>query len=383
MSDKDLTSFLKELDETRVYKRTSMVSKDDLLNNGVVIYGAGLFGGTVARGLLSQGITPDWFVDTNPSVVAKGKLENIVIRGVDSLKDIRSHFVILASSYINEMKAECNNHNVKNYILSYSISNIVPILGDYGFSEDLMQYSDELNLVYSFLKDDMSKKVFRDFLNFHLTFDLSVFAIFEPKMYFPSDLTDKIDYSFFVDAGAFVGDTLKPWLDFFKPERGGREYSYHAFEPIPRQFDELSSYINGLSLVVRQHITPLNMALGDRESVMEIIDHGPASHVVGNEAHKSTEMKKVRVTTIDSVFADKKTTMIKADVEGFEIPLLNGGREVIKRDRPSLAISVYHRFKDLFEVPLLINSLNLDYDIYFRHHQRVYSDTVCYAISRS
>jgi FkbM family methyltransferase len=383
MSDKDLTSFLKELDETRVYKRTSMVSKEDLLNNGVVIYGAGLFGGTVARGLLSQGITPDWFVDTNPSVVAKGKLENIVIRGVDSLKDIRSHFVILASSYINEMIAECNNHNVKNYILSYSISNIIPILGDYGFSEDLMQYSDELNLVYSFLKDDMSKKVFRDFLNFHLTFDLSVFAIFEPKMYFPSDLTDKIDYSFFVDAGAFVGDTLKPWLDFFKPERGGREYSYHAFEPIPRQFDELSSYVNGLSLVVRQHITPLNMALGDRESVLEIIDHGPASIVVGNEAHKSTEMKKVRVTTIDAVFADKKTTMIKADVEGFEIPLLNGGREVIKRDRPSLAISVYHRFKDLFEVPLLINSLNLDYDIYFRHHQRVYSDTVCYAISRS
>ena len=72
--------------------------------------------------------------------------------------------------------------------------------------------------------------------------------------------------------------------------------------------------------------------------------------------------------------------MIKADVEGSELALLEGALATIKRCRPSLAISIYHKPADFYELPLWIHNLNLGYKLYMRHYHPVFSDTVCYAL---
>ena len=46
------------------------------------------------------------------------------------------------------------------------------------------------------------------------------------------------------------------------------------------------------------------------------------------------------------------------DIEGAEIPALIGASDSIAKFKPKLAISVYHKWDDLKEIPKLINSIS-------------------------
>ena len=69
------------------------------------------------------------------------------------------------------------------------------------------------------------------------------------------------------------------------------------------------------------------------------------------------------------------------DIEGSEIPALLGARSIIQSDHPTLAISVYHRGDDLWEIPALLLEMNPGYRLYLRHHAHSICETVCYAKS--
>lgn|GEM_PF-491439 len=49
---------------------------------------------------------------------------------------------------------------------------------------------------------------------------------------------------------------------------------------------------------------------------------------------------------LDTLFEKQPLTFIKADIEGAEMDLLKGARKVIKRDKPKLALTVYHDTND-------------------------------------
>ena len=96
----------------------------------------------------------------------------------------------------------------------------------------------------------------------------------------------------------------------------------------------------------------------------------------------------VPVVSLDLMFAnfnfskDCNGTLIKMDIEGSEYDALIGGKKIIRNIRPGLAISVYHKPSDLWELPLLISSWNLEYDFYLRSHQYNGFDVVLYAIPK-
>lgn len=70
------------------------------------------------------------------------------------------------------------------------------------------------------------------------------------------------------------------------------------------------------------------------------------------------------------------------DIEGAEKSALIGGADLIRREQPKLAICVYHRISDLWELPLLMHKLEPEYKLYLRHHTPVYQETVCYSLPR-
>lgn len=59
---------------------------------------------------------------------------------------------------------------------------------------------------------------------------------------------------------------------------------------------------------------------------------------------------------------------------------LKGGLGTIKKSVPKLAISIYHKSYDLFEIMEFIDSLDLGYKFYVRHYTRTLADTVLYCI---
>lgn len=87
----------------------------------------------------------------------------------------------------------------------------------------------------------------------------------------------------------------------------------------------------------------------------------------------------VEVDNIDSL-KDITPTFIKMDVEGSEYQALVGAKNTIRRSHPRLAICVYHKLEDIWEIPLLIQSIDPDYVFYLRHYSFADNETVLYAI---
>ncbi len=67
------------------------------------------------------------------------------------------------------------------------------------------------------------------------------------------------------------------------------------------------------------------------------------------------------------------------DIEGAERKTIEGAENIIKKYRPELAICVYHRADDIFEIPLAIKKLVPEYKLYLRQHSDSLLDTVLYA----
>lgn len=55
-------------------------------------------------------------------------------------------------------------------------------------------------------------------------------------------------------------------------------------------------------------------------------------------------------------------------------------KKIISDYCPKLAICIYHKREDLYELPLLIKKLNPTYKLYVRHYSDHFAETVCYAL---
>ena len=89
----------------------------------------------------------------------------------------------------------------------------------------------------------------------------------------------------------------------------------------------------------------------------------------------------IEVMTIDeAVDPCVKVTFIKMDVEGSELESLKGALNTIRRDKPKLAICIYHKPEDMYEIPLFIKNIVPEYKLYIRHHSNGDGETVLYAM---
>lgn len=88
----------------------------------------------------------------------------------------------------------------------------------------------------------------------------------------------------------------------------------------------------------------------------------------------------IKVMPIDEVLGEERVTFIKMDVEGSELQSLEGARNTIQRDKPKLAICIYHKPEDMVTIPLYIKKLVPEYKFYVRHHSSGAVETVLYAV---
>ena len=67
---------------------------------------------------------------------------------------------------------------------------------------------------------------------------------------------------------------------------------------------------------------------------------------------------------------------------GAELAALEGAKSLIQTQQPVLAICVYHKPKDLWELPQFIDQLQPNYDMYLRVHEHLGLSTVLYCIPK-
>lgn len=73
-------------------------------------------------------------------------------------------------------------------------------------------------------------------------------------------------------------------------------------------------------------------------------------------------------------------SFIKMDIEGAEYKAIKGAEQIIKRCRPKLAVSIYHKAEDIWELSEMILRICPDYRLYLRHYSIAQAETVLYAI---
>jgi hypothetical protein len=83
---------------------------------------------------------------------------------------------------------------------------------------------------------------------------------------------------------------------------------------------------------------------------------------------------------LDHLLEDTPSSYLKMDIEGAEYDALIGAQKAITRDRPVLAVCVYHTQNDIWRIPLLIHEMVPDYRFYLRLHEGDCWQTVAYAV---
>ena len=184
------------------------------------------------------------------------------------------------------------------------------------------------------------------------------------NQYFDTILPE--DESVFVDAGGYDGDTLHHFLTWTR----GKYKKVYVFEPVFDMYQIITKRILEEQLM---GIELYNSALWDKNENIFLVKAEAGSHV----AEEGEEI--VKGISLDEIIKDEKISYIKMDIEGSELKALKGAKNIIKNDRPKLAICIYHKPEDILEIPLYILDLVPTYKFYIRHYSSCMWETVLYA----
>jgi len=224
--------------------------------------------------------------------------------------------------------------------------------------------------------DEKSRLLYCALLRLRLT---GADALPEPTphlQYMPEDLPLRPPPYRFVDIGAFDGDTLSA----LRQQKGLFE-SIFAFEPDMNNFRALAHRVETEGPFSTGVTCLFPCGVGQQCDTVSFVSDGSEAAKVSLAPAKTTVQ--TPIVPIDAVLHQSQPTYIKIDVEGFEEEVLCGLKKLLERDRPMLALCVYHKPADLFLLPLLLASWDYPVDFYLRSHGEHTFDTVLYAIPKS
>lgn len=160
----------------------------------------------------------------------------------------------------------------------------------------------------------------------------------------------------FIDVGAYTGDSFVPVQSFY----GGRMRKYIGFEPDENSLKKLKQCIKEQNTQAEIEIFPYALGLEDRK--IRFFNAGETS-VISENGEVVLEQKAFDNLPGTVPVGD---AMVKMDIEGAELGALQGMQNFIKEHQPYLAICLYHKEQDLFEIADYIKSLNSGYRLYIR-----------------
>lgn len=190
------------------------------------------------------------------------------------------------------------------------------------------------------------------------------------KQYFYDEAGTRVapeENDYVIDAGACLGDSA---IVFGKAV--GPNGKIYAFDPIEDHLEVVRFNAAQNSDCV---IEAMPFGLSDHEI------EGPAIRVGNYAPGFNAASQPVPLQALDTLAASGKVPridFIKMDIEGSEMAALRGAAASIRQFRPKLAISLYHKPNDLFELPFFILNNFPFYEMYLGHHTIHNEESVLY-----
>ena len=315
----------------------------------VVIYGTGNAAQKLFNLLKEKGVRPMAF-SASSSFLRDRSFLGYKVLPLERVIDIFGKDIVLLLGFGSHDKSVID-HIVS---LSHEYDLYMPdlLLDDKGeaiTSDKYEKNKDHYNWAYSLLSDSFSKTVFSSTLEHRITGRIEPLLDVGREEEENWNLLDIRRNDIFFDGGAYNGDTISLFM-----KKAGEWKEIYGIEPSAvsyRRAYEKYGKEEGINL--------LNIALGKEDGEVELLK----GHGRGNRVEKGTGTK---VRSIDSILQGKRVDIIKLDIEGEEENAIIGAKETIKKYRPRLLVSAYHKTDDYWKLLESVWSIRDDYTVYMR-----------------
>lgn len=333
------------------------------MTNEIYLFGAGQFGISGLNYLQKNKYNVTCFIDNSPEKQGI-KINGIpVVSSKDDIVKTSGVILITAKHAVIQIKTQLDNE--------------VPNMSfDAWFAvENIKKYEHIRNNV---LCDEASRRCLDGILLAMLTGNEKYVAEIAVKdQYFCLPQFVNTGKEYFVDAGAYVGDTVEK---FIWANNGGFRHIY-AFEPGKEQqkaFEKRKKRLVEEWALNPDSISIINSGLADKDGEAVIDPPVSLQSTILDTSGEIGSSNSVKVYSIDSFFKNIPVTFIKADIEGMEMLMLRGAEIVIKQNKPKMALSTYHEPDDLMEMVDIIKSYVPEYTMALRQHSPLLMETTLY-----
>ena len=341
------------------------------LPNEIVIYGIGFYGASCLEYINDNFDTQISYIIDNNLCLEINNYNGIPVISYQSYLDLKLElFIVITIRSGNVVKLDEIIKSTINYIYFDQLY----ILNNYK----------DLNL----FQDDESKILFSSILGKRSSLIGRVEEVLiKTDQYFCLPDFQRRSDQLFIDCGAYVGDTFEKWLQINEGNIGGY-IGIDQFIEHKRLFQNRLKRLSTEYILDESNINFL-VAFASNCHTSTKLNHNLKNksrtsltrNAINTSGKKLSSVEIIKIDDLASKYLKThKSIFIKMDIEGSEFKALLGAEKIIKKYKPLLAISVYHRIDDLIRIPLLINKFSDKYKLYLRHHSPTLDETVLYCI---
>ncbi len=324
----------------------------------IVIYGMGNGADKLIKRFDSLGIKyADIFA--SDGFVRGHSFHGVRVKSLSEIKELYSDFVIVLSFAtrlrdVIEMLLSMNE-KYKLYVPDMPVSEEETYFDKDFFNE----HYEEIKKACEALADEESKNTYNSIIRYKLSGrieDLLASTAEKDEMY---SLLPCGKIHTFCDVGAYSGDTLKEALEYFPNLKRAV-----CIEPDKKTFGRLLRFSESVADI---KVESVNAAAWSSSGSGAFSSGGNrnSSLTGASTASYQTHTVGVALISVDELMS-AGVDYIKYDVEGSEREALLGSAETIRKYKPAMLVSLYHKSRDIFELINLLSGEYPDYKFYLR-----------------
>lgn len=311
-----------------------------------ILYGAGINAWPSVNYISrTEGIHIEYVVDRDPQ---RKDVEGIPVISCEEFSRLNSQtnekWCALVSICAYNSNVEITR-DIDKYLHSEGVLKIIKVASQLLTKTDWYDYF--INNQVKFCKnielfaDDISKETYYEFVRAYLeghVYRGKTFLEEDKYFLFSEDLIEHLEDELWINFGAYKGDTIYHFIN-----QGYNFKQIYAVEGDLEVVEELQENISLLPTRLKNKIKIINYYFGQQEGQL----------------------------SLDEYFADYKITYINMDIEGSEINVLKTAQNIIMKNRPVIAICVYHKKEDLVVIPDWLQRTVDEYSFFLRKHPSV------------
>lgn len=344
-------------------------------HSGLLLFGTGQLGQITLDNLQRIGQRPLAFADNN-SALAGTELDGVpILLPADAAAQFPPALFVITvytNAPVRRQLEEMKRQFITFAELAWSYPEAFLPRAGLELPHKIFAEAEDVRAAFHLWADEASRQEYLGQIAWRSTLDPSALPPHAPveDTYFPSDLFDLAPDEVLIDCGAFDGDSIRAFL-----HRTGDSFKAAvALEPDPVTRLRFEKWRDTLPSGQASRIHLLPYATGDRRETLSFHSTGTAASALG------AGRLQVESLPLDESVAKFAPSFIKMDIEGAEPATVQGSRRILREQKPILAVCLYHAQEHLWQIPLLIKSLNPGYQLFLRRYSDECWELVCYAV---